>query len=452
MYLRELQIDGVKLLRNFSLDFTRDGQPRMWTVLVGRNGLCKTSILRAIALAASGSELANELSSEHRLSMIDQRRQDPLAIRADFGFGAVGAGVGREFPCWDAASPPTALESELSLAPGNRSFGGRSAYRGGEANDDPLAVVRQRSLAHWFVAGYGVQRWLPGAAATRSPDDFVRVRLEPLFDAGELISTDFADHLAKRFGEDEARNFAWVLRKVLLSERTSTDLLPGLEGFELRGQGGVANSSHLVNSFRFDMRTGSSALRLPATWLSHGYQATLAWLADLVGHVLWEARSDGRQGTIEPHEIEGLVLIDELDLHLHPIWQVGLITTLKEILPRVQFVVTTHSPMLLTGLEADEIVVLAQDPDTGDVVAETNPQTPKLQTAGELLERYFGVDELDPTRLSVKFQRFGFLANNPFRSDAEDQEMHSLREELRRAGVEPEWEPVPQRAASGSNR
>ena len=145
--------------------------------------------------------------------------------------------------------------------------------------------------------------------------------------------------------------------------------------------------------------------------------------------------------------MEGLVLIDELDLHLHPAWQVGLISALKRTLPRMQFVVTTHSPMLLSGLEHDEIIVLDQDPETGDIVKRTYEQSPKLQTSGGLLERYFGVDELDPTQLTAQFQRFGFLANNPYRSDAEDQEMHRLLDALAEAGVAPEWSPVPRSSA-----
>ncbi len=457
MYLRELHIDGLKLLREFRLDFRKpDGKPRMWTVLVGRNGLCKTSILRAIALAASGRDLANELSSEQRRSFPDLRQeQSDTHIRAVFEFGRIGAGLARGFPDWSDANAPDALEAELLLGSDARSFVGTSRYlpvpspNGHSSNSDgvridpdPLSAARMKSTPHWFVAGYGVQRTLPGAATTKSPDDFVRVRLATLFDTGSLVSTDFADHLAKRFGDHEARGYADALYRALLGDPA---LLPRITKFELRGKGGVATTDRLINSHRFGIQTGATDLRLPATWLSHGYQAILAWLADLVGHVLWEARVDGRTGYIHPHDMEGLVLVDELDLHLHPAWQVGLIGALKRTFPNLQFVVTTHSPMLLSSLEADEIVVLEQDPETGDVRPTGDPRTPKLQTSGELLERYFGVDELHPTQLAAQFQRYGFLANNPFRSDEEEREMHNLLETLRTEGVAPKWGPVPRK-------
>ena len=57
MYLRELGVRSVKLLRDVHIPFTRpDGSPRMWTVFVGENRLCKTTLLQCIAAAANGRD------------------------------------------------------------------------------------------------------------------------------------------------------------------------------------------------------------------------------------------------------------------------------------------------------------------------------------------------------------------------------------------------------------
>src|SRR5262249_7943259 len=69
--------------------------------------------------------------------------------------------------------------------------------------------------------------------------------------------------------------------------------------------------------------------------LSQGYQATSLWILDLLYRLLMDA-----VGPVEPCAMEGLVLIDEIDMHLHPQWQVNLIPTLKKLFPRMQFVVT----------------------------------------------------------------------------------------------------------------
>ena len=59
-------------------------------------------------------------------------------------------------------------------------------------------------------------------------------------------------------------------------------------------------------------------------------------------------------------ETEGIVLIDEVDLHLHPTWQQRIIGDLKEIFPKVQFIVTTHAPAVISTVKS-EIIILLND-------------------------------------------------------------------------------------------
>jgi predicted ATP-binding protein involved in virulence len=65
----------------------------------------------------------------------------------------------------------------------------------------------------------------------------------------------------------------------------------------------------------------------------------------------------------------GVVLIDELDLHLHPLWQWKLVETIRELFPRLSFVVTTHNPITLLGARAGEVFLLQRNTD-GQVVVE----------------------------------------------------------------------------------
>lgn len=456
MYVRKIHIDGVKLLRGFDLDFTRDGEPRMWTVLVGRNGLCKTSILRAIALAASGRDRANQLAQDLMGSMRDVRSSEPAHVRiaAEFGFGLIGHGLGRKYPGSSSPHQGVLVATELELEPHRQIFLGRSFYANRLPSEpmfvvdesfvdgpdvlsgaDPVEEARALGLPHWFVAGYGVRRSLPNPRSTSRPEDLVRTRIEHLFDRGELIGTGFSDH----FEGNQALTYARVLQRALLAHH---DLLPKVAKLELRGKGGANTADRLISSHRFELRCGDQTVKLPATWLSHGYQAAIAWIADVVGHVLWEASAAGLSVDIEPEDMEGLVLVDELDLHLHPSWQVGLIPALKQTFPRLQFVVTTHSPMLLAGLEADEIIMLEEDSRTGDVVPHPAERPAKLMTGTELLEQYFGIDELYPVNLAKQLRRYGYLANDPYRSDEDQRELDQLRAKLESAGVRFDWAPL----------
>lgn len=82
MYIEHLHIQNLKLLRDFELDFVdADGEPRMWTVIIGPNGTGKTSILQAIALTAAGSLQVNGLAKPVIGHLVD--RSSP-----EFGRGA----------------------------------------------------------------------------------------------------------------------------------------------------------------------------------------------------------------------------------------------------------------------------------------------------------------------------------------------------------------------------
>ncbi|MCP4702749.1 MAG: AAA family ATPase, partial [Gammaproteobacteria bacterium] len=59
-----------------------------------------------------------------------------------------------------------------------------------------------------------------------------------------------------------------------------------------------------------------------------------------------------------PRETPGIVLIDEIDLHLHPAWQRNIVTSLKETFPKIQFIATTHSPFIIQSLRPGELIDL----------------------------------------------------------------------------------------------
>ena len=89
---------------------------------------------------------------------------------------------------------------------------------------------------------------------------------------------------------------------------------------------------------------GEWGRRMPLRDLADGYKSTFYWVTDLWG---WAVSHDPNKAMGE--EISGIVLIDELEQHLHPIWQRYIIGRLREQFPKVQFIVTTHSPLVALG-------------------------------------------------------------------------------------------------------
>ena len=120
--------------------------------------------------------------------------------------------------------------------------------------------------------------------------------------------------------------------------------------------------------------------------LSDGYKIVLVLVLDLVSRILEaNAKIDG----ITPEKLllsEGVVLIDEIDLHLHPSWQQRIIGDLQRTFPYIQFIVTTHSPQVVSSIPRECVRIL----DNGKII------DPSISTDGarsdRILEHVFGVN------------------------------------------------------------
>lgn len=102
---------------------------------------------------------------------------------------------------------------------------------------------------------------------------------------------------------------------------------------------------------------GSKRVRMPINQLSDGYRCALSLIADIAY----------RMAILNPQllgniltETDGIVLIDEIDLHLHPAWQQRILADLQSIFPKVQFIVTTHAPAVINSVQSDNLVILEQ--------------------------------------------------------------------------------------------
>jgi predicted ATPase len=453
MYLRKLWIKNLKLLRHVELDFTdEDGGPRPFTVFVGENGLCKTSLLQAIALAGSGVARANQLAEA--ASYADLRQPEaPVEIKAEFSFGEKYH-ADRVYPGHEdirLARPPRLL-SHLSIDPGFDLFRGvstlgtehgahlpydkpRHLITPTSPEFDPLGDARGRNLPDWFIAGYGVGRTLPAPASITS-DEIVspsRDRLLSLFKSRRIIGTGFADILPPKRAEAFSKHLeeAFVEHKILLHARA----------LSLQARGNINSAREQAKAHRLTLALSGRDVDVPTLWLSQGYQSIMAWVADLVGQVWWEAK----KRIIPLDEMEGICLVDELDLHLHPVWQTGLVRALKSAFPKIQFIATTHSPMVLPGLRQNEILRLVQN-EEGNVEPRLAKDSPALMTGSELYRSFFDIKRVEPQELDDKLFRYATLASYRGRSAKEDKEVHELLEYLRSHGIDPGFEPEPRAA------
>jgi hypothetical protein len=438
MLLKEIELRNLRLLRDVTIPFEHDGKPRPWTVFIGRNGTGKTSILQAIALAAAGNAGALSLADRVREDLPDTRAKEDATIRASFSFGEIGQKYGeRPLAEEKKIDRPTGVSVDVTIPPGRDPLRAVSWYTTpasdkapppeGPATEstDPLVRARADNLNHWFAAGYGMYRVVqdPQLGQTAPPWPSID-RLRPLFGPVPLIGPNFADIFQR---QELNLEFGRILRQIVKGNR---DILPGIEDLELRGQGGIRSVRDLMQRPRFVERVGRDLVKFPATWFAHGHQSTIAWLSDLVGQVLLEAGSH-----VPPEVMEGIVLIDEIDLYLHPTWQVGFIQALRDTFPKLQFVATTHSPILLTGLRREEVFILERDETAGHVTWRNPVRDPRLLTGSELYEEFFEIRDLYPTDLARTLDEYRTLAMNPFRPQESEAIVDRLEAKLRGEGI-----------------
>jgi predicted ATP-binding protein involved in virulence len=151
--------------------------------------------------------------------------------------------------------------------------------------------------------------------------------------------------------------------------------------------------------------------------LSHGQKSILAMVGDIARRC---AMVNPHLEADAPAKTPGIVLIDELDLHLHPRWQRRIVDDLKRTFPEIQFITTTHSPFIIQALEPGELRVLGEDQPIIDysnrgieeiarfIQGVDMPQeSERFTRQKEAAKRYFqmlrdGRDEDDPELLHAK--------------------------------------------------
>lgn len=159
--------------------------------------------------------------------------------------------------------------------------------------------------------------------------------------------------------------------------------------------------------------------------LSDGIRNVLNLVADIVHRAV-------RINPLAPADllshIKGLVLIDEIDMYLHPEWQQQIIRVFREMLPHVQFVISTHSPQVLSTLKKNQIRVLMEA--DGEFYAEQPSFSPYAHSSANALAEIFGVNPVPKVPEDEDIVRVQQLYRNGKFDEAED-----LKSQLAREGV-----------------
>ena len=175
--------------------------------------------------------------------------------------------------------------------------------------------------------------------------------------------------------------------------------------------------------FVVSVKTGRKTEKLVMNQLSGGYRIMLALTADLA----WRM-AQGNPHLKDPLASEAIVLIDEIELHLHPSWQQRVLTDLTRTFPNAQFIVSTHSPQVLTDVRPEQVVTLCREEDRIVAIGAAAPTYGA--EAGNVLDMVMGVDERPPhNKFTKDLRKYMRMIDD---DKGETEPAHKLRKKLER--------------------
>jgi predicted ATP-binding protein involved in virulence/calcineurin-like phosphoesterase family protein len=323
-----------------------DLDPRV-TLLIGPNGAGKSALLEAAALAVArfikplqDTGLAPSEGTVRRVArlhqgLLDIQAQPPMRVESQLRWDGHGASVALEWPASEAAEPqaPWAQTRSLQLLLGD---GGASLPVFG-VYKPPRDVNGLDQFAQEFVSS--------------------------------LVQGSFKDkrqraYLLQLIQRQEI--FNWIKQQAQV-ERQDRAPSPHLRAIERAVCSCISHEGWIAERFYFDLRhdelriawrDGQAQGATSFANLSDGYKRIVGIVADAA----WRA------AVLNPHlgedaaaESQGILLIDELDLHLHPAWQSRVLGDLRRTFPNMQLIATTHAPAIIASASPESLRILTTD-------------------------------------------------------------------------------------------
>lgn len=400
MYITRIQLKNIRGFADLDLNLTEDdGDPRMHTLIIGKNGTGKSTLLRSIALGVASRSDVNALAAEPLAGRLRTHTSD-LPIAHD-----------------GQSEISISLQDHQHVAYKKTKFIGDD--NGIEILTEDGSEIRSY-IPQIFLCGYGVGRSNEGVESGR--DFRIADSAYTLFSYdATLIQPELVLRRLRDFLRTDRR-----YRRVLENIKIALGLTPD-DDIDLPRGGGVTVSGPTIGA------------PIPLEAWADGYRMTLTWMLDLYA---WAMRAEKIN---EQGEAEGILLVDELEQHLHPSMQTFILQRLRKLFPKMQLIATTHSPLVVLGSSSkSELIVLRRRENIVEVVWSipdfTKYSAEDVIVAAELFEGFAYSPEIEKIR-----QDYEELAKKPLssRTVGENRKWRALSRQLSNARLStPDQGPV----------
>jgi len=424
MWLEKLNIANIKCFDTLSLNFTsKTSYPYKWITFLGENGSGKTSVLRSLALLLAGPEGAEKLLTPP-LDWVRDETQ-PGVLSAQIRQGAGDPGRYRDgtktfrYSYYVTGARRVKVKNKILIEESITSV-----------NRPALKWLRENAFGPrgtgWFAAGYGAFRRLTQSKNSFTPSMEPQPRYTnflSLFNEGDPLAVfeHWMVYLDYRMAKTKDRE---ATKQMDCAVSALNKLLPDGTTFD-----------KVTEDARVFFRVGGQSV--PTSALSEGYRSILAFGGDLLWRLI-TTYPESQDPLIE----QGVVLIDELDIHLHPRWQREIAGWLRDQFPNVQFFIATHSPYIAADAGEDALT-LRFISENGKSSAKPIEDIYAMDVERALTGDAFNVESPYSPDTQSKIDRYDSLlrkteANRTEQEDFEFQVLRKFMGEVRPIGGPPE--------------
>lgn len=387
MYISKIRLKNIRCCEDLTIDFAKKGASLL---ISGDNGDGKSTVLRSVAMALCDLTSSSALFRELPGDLINRnRKKEGGKIEIEF-FSNRSKDSFRIVTKISSLKAFEVVYQEL--------FKGKKKITDDEFPWDKI-----------FVTGYGAGLRTSG---THDYQDYLPVdAMYPLFKYDmplqnpELIFRRILDEARKKGRKDSKKGQQYADEM----EEYITHLLKGILNLERRDRILLTKVGIEVKSSRW---RGKSRLKE----LGDGHISITNMFFDLISW--WMLYLEG-ENIYENRDISGVVLIDEVEQHLHPQWQVKIMQVLSEAFPKIQFISTTHSPLVISG--AKNIPVLQLYHGRHDI------RNVRGWLAEDIYREIMGLKTTRPNYVEDKIQRYQKLHLKSIRDRATSADLMDLR-------------------------